>query len=84
VGFISPLSHHFCDSCNRLRLTAGGKLRPCLLSNQEFDLITPLRAGASDAELSAIFIEGARLKPMAHGLIAGGQKVDARMSSIGG
>jgi len=47
-------------------------------------VITPLRAGASDAELSAIFIEGARLKPMAHGLIAGGRKVDARMSSIGG
>ena len=84
VGFISPLSHHFCDSCNRLRLTAGGKLRPCLLSNQEFDLITPLRTGASDAELAAIFLEGARLKPMAHGLIAGGKKVNARMSSIGG
>jgi len=84
VGFISPLSHHFCDSCNRLRLTAGGKLRPCLLSNREFDLITPLRAGASDEELAAIFLEGARLKPMAHGLIAGGRKVDARMSSIGG
>ena len=84
VGFISPLSHHFCDSCNRLRLTAGGKLRPCLLSNREFDLITPMRAGASDADLAAIFLEGARLKPMAHGLIAGGSKVDARMSSIGG
>jgi cyclic pyranopterin phosphate synthase len=84
VGFISPLSHHFCESCNRLRLTAGGKLRPCLLSNQEFDLMTPLRAGASDAELTAIFLEGARLKPMAHGLVAGGRKVDARMSAIGG
>jgi len=84
VGFISPLSHHFCDRCNRLRLTAGGKLRPCLLSNQEYDLITPLRAGAKDAELRDIFLEGARLKPMAHGLIAGGKHVDARMSSIGG
>ena len=84
VGFISPLSHHFCDTCNRLRLTAGGKLRPCLLSNQEFDLITPLRAGASDGELAAIFLEAARLKPMAHSLVAGGDKVDARMSSIGG
>ena len=84
VGFISPLSHHFCDTCNRLRLTAGGKLRPCLLSNQEYDLLGPLRAGASDAQLAAIFLEGARLKPMAHGLVAGGKKVDARMSSIGG
>lgn len=84
VGFISPLSHHFCESCNRLRLTAAGKLRPCLLSNQEFDLVTPLRAGASDEELAAIFLEGARLKPMAHGLAAGCGSVDARMSSIGG
>ena len=84
VGFISPLSHHFCDTCNRLRLTAGGKLRPCLLSNREYDLLGPLRDGASDKELAAIFLEGARLKPMAHGLVAGGQKVDARMSSIGG
>ena len=84
VGFISPLSHHFCESCNRLRLTAAGRLRPCLLSNREFDLITPLRAGASDAELAAVFLEGARLKPMAHGLVAGHGKVEARMSSIGG
>jgi cyclic pyranopterin phosphate synthase len=84
VGFISPLSHHFCESCNRLRLTAAGRLRPCLLSNREFDLITPLRAGASDEKLAAVFLEGARLKPMAHGLIAGHGKVDARMSSIGG
>ena len=84
VGFISPLSHHFCESCNRLRLTAAGRLRPCLLSNREFDLITPLRGGASDAELAAVFVEGARLKPMAHGLVAGHCKVDTRMSSIGG
>jgi len=84
VGFISPMSHHFCDTCNRLRLTAGGKLRPCLLSNREYDLLGPLRAGASDKELAAIFLEGARLKPMAHSLVTGGQKVDARMSSIGG
>lgn len=84
VGFISPLSHHFCDRCNRLRLTAGGQLRPCLLSNQVCDLITPMRQGASDAELAAIFMEGARLKPMAHGLTCGGKNVDARMSSIGG
>jgi cyclic pyranopterin phosphate synthase len=84
VGFISPLSHHFCASCNRLRLTAAGQLRPCLLSNKEFDLIGPLRAGASDEDLAAIFVEGARLKPMAHGLTSGCGKVDARMSSIGG
>lgn len=84
VGFISPLSHHFCESCNRLRLTASGKLRPCLLSNQEFDLTAPLRAGASDDELAAIFVEGARLKPMAHNLVAGHGTVNARMSAIGG
>jgi len=47
-------------------------------------VITPLQAGASETELSTICIEGTRLKHMVHGLIAGGRKVDARMSSIGG
>ena len=84
VGFISPQSHHFCDQCNRLRLTAGGKLRPCLLSNHEIDLITPLRAGASDADLSAIIVEGAKRKPKTHDLAVQGRRIDARMSSIGG
>ncbi|MGD9329886.1 MAG: GTP 3',8-cyclase MoaA [Desulfobacterales bacterium] len=84
VGFISPRSHHFCERCNRLRLTAAGKLRPCLLSNREFDLITPLRAGATDAQLAAVILEGVRHKPMAHGLAGSDGHINARMSSIGG
>lgn len=48
VGVINPISHKFCDNCNRLRLTANGKLVPCLADNYEYDLMTPLRAGCSD------------------------------------
>ena len=51
VGVISPMSHRFCAGCNRLRLTANGALVPCLSDNFEYDLKTPLRAGATDAEL---------------------------------
>lgn len=51
IGFISPVSHHFCESCNRLRLTADGYLRACLLSDEELDLKDPLRSGCSDSEL---------------------------------
>jgi len=68
IGFISPLSHHFCQFCNRLRLTANGRIRSCLLSNEEIDVRTPLRAGASDHELESLFIEAARHKPQHHGL----------------
>ncbi|MGE5552846.1 MAG: GTP 3',8-cyclase MoaA [Betaproteobacteria bacterium] len=62
-GFISPVSEKFCDRCNRLRLTADGHLRPCLLSTREVDVKGPLRRGASDAELAALFAEAVRLKP---------------------
>ncbi len=51
VGVINPISHRFCDGCNRLRLTANGRLVPCLADNFEYDLMTPLRAGCSDAEI---------------------------------
>lgn len=51
IGFISPVSHHFCESCNRLRLTADGHLRACLLSDEEIDLKDPLRSRCSDQEL---------------------------------
>jgi len=58
IGFISPVSRHFCLSCNRLRLTADGHLRACLLSDDETDLKTPLRTGADDGEIGAL-IRGA-------------------------
>lgn len=51
VGVINPISHRFCAGCNRLRLTAEGKLVPCLSDNYEYDLAAPLRAGADDAAL---------------------------------
>ncbi len=51
VGLINPISHRFCDGCNRLRLTANGRLVPCLADNYEYDLITPLRQGCTDANI---------------------------------
>src|SRR5207237_8794558 len=57
IGFIGALTNlHFCDTCNKLRLTCDGKLRPCLGSHLEFDIMKPLRAGASDDELSSFFV----------------------------
>lgn len=61
VGLIAPVSRGFCRTCNRLRLTADGKLRPCLMSDEEIDVKGPLRSGASDGEIGVIFrraIEG--------------------------
>ncbi|MGD8370705.1 MAG: GTP 3',8-cyclase MoaA [Syntrophobacterales bacterium] len=68
VGFIAPLSYHFCGSCNRLRLTADGKLRTCLFSEQEIDIKGPLRAGAPTEELVDIYRLAAMRKPHGHHL----------------
>ena len=54
VGFIASVSKPFCGNCNRLRLTADGKLRYCLFAIEEDDVKTPLRSGASDAEIAAL------------------------------
>lgn len=85
IGFISPLSRHFCAACNRLRLTADGRLKPCLLTNQEFDLRAPLRHGASDSELKDIFLNATTQKPLNH-QSAPPEEADCRrqMSRIGG
>jgi cyclic pyranopterin phosphate synthase len=67
IGFIGALTNlHFCETCNKLRLTCDGKLRPCLGSHLEFDIKTPLRAGASDEELRQIFLEVVDRKPQQH------------------
>jgi GTP 3',8-cyclase len=66
VGFISALSEHFCDRCNRLRLTADGALRPCLMADGEIDLRTPLRSGASDSELKDLIAQSVAAKPERH------------------
>jgi cyclic pyranopterin phosphate synthase len=68
IGFIAPVSWHFCGSCNRLRLTADGKIRSCLFSNDEMDIITPLRRRASKKELSEFFTSAVKHKPRRHHL----------------
>ncbi|MCX8031009.1 MAG: GTP 3',8-cyclase MoaA [Thermodesulfovibrionales bacterium] len=66
IGFISPISNHFCFSCNRLRLTADGKIRPCLFSKTEIDLKSPLRHGASDEEIKRLLRLSVEIKPLRH------------------
>jgi GTP 3',8-cyclase len=67
VGFIGAMTNlHFCESCNKLRLTCDGKLRPCLGSHLEFDIKTPLRQGASDEELKRFFSDVVERKPQQH------------------
>lgn len=85
-GFITPLSDHFCGVCNRIRLTADGKFKPCLLSNQEIDIKTALRQGASDNEIVELFYKTIADKPQGHTLAhAGGDtKFFRKMSQIGG
>lgn len=80
VGFISPLSRHFCSECNRLRLTADGKLRPCLFSDVEFDLRDALRANDTEAA-KAVFAEALGAKPDDHHDKVGTER---GMSQIGG
>lgn len=85
IGFISPVSSHFCHQCNRLRLTATGRLRPCLLHTYEKDILTPLRMGASHAELRNIIQDVIDSKPGSHSLTSTNDcVVNSQMSSIGG
>lgn len=70
IGFISALSHHFCGDCNRLRLTSEGKLRPCLFSETEIDLRTPIRTGASDSEIERLLRLSIEVKPEGHNMMA--------------
>jgi cyclic pyranopterin phosphate synthase len=67
IGFIGAMTNlHFCESCNKLRLTCDGKLRPCLGSYLEFDIMSPMRAGASDEELRQFFLHVVERKPEQH------------------
>lgn len=66
IGFIAALSWHFCGSCNRLRLTADGKIKSCLFSEEEIDIKGPLRAGAPMVELVDIFKKAVIKKPHGH------------------
>ena len=67
IGFIGAITNlHFCESCNKLRLTCDGKLRPCLGNHLEFDIKTPLRQGADDDELRGCFSQVVERKPKQH------------------
>ena len=66
VGFIGALTHHFCSTCNRLRLTATGKLRTCLLSDKEYDLKMPLRRHENEAVLTDIIEDAVKHKASRH------------------
>lgn len=83
VGFITPVSQHFCSSCNRIRITPDGYLKPCLLSNDEYLLRDQLRSGISDRDLKEYLKSVVWNKPRRHHLEKG-QKSGRGMFSIGG
>ena len=84
VGFITPVSEHFCFHCNRLRLTADGRLRLCLLAEDEIDLRQSLRSGASLAEMKQLIEAAVADKPLRHRLAEGLTSEDRPMTQVGG
>lgn len=84
IGFISPMTDHFCHSCNRLRLTADGHLRPCLLDDDEVDLRAVLRNGAKPEELKELIRRAVGLKQEQHHLAEGVGPQKRSMRGIGG
>ena len=84
IGFIGAMTNlHFCENCNKLRLTCDGKLRPCLGSYLEFDIMGPLRAGASDAQLKQLFLDVVERKPREHDF-RNNYQPNRKMIAIGG
>ena len=84
LGFISSVTEPFCEGCTRLRLTADGRLRLCLLRDDEVDLMVPLRSGADFATLRRIMAEAAYRKPWGHRLEENDIAHSREMSQIGG
>jgi cyclic pyranopterin phosphate synthase len=84
LGFISSVSSPFCAYCTRVRLTADGRLRLCLLREGEVDLLTPLRSGATPEELRRLILDQIWFKPWGHGLAEGIIPTNRAMSEIGG
>lgn len=90
VGLIGAMSEQaFCSRCNRIRITANGHLRPCLFSEKEIDLLTPMRNGISDQELEILIEQGVRSKKLNHGLCSGSspashQGCPTLMNTLGG
>ena len=89
IGFITPVSDRFCDTCNRMRLTQDGFLKGCLFGHQDVDILKPMRAGANDEEIAALIQRAATVKEERHPMFVGMDKamlpLHARnMSEIGG
>jgi cyclic pyranopterin phosphate synthase len=84
IGFISTITNPFCASCTRVRLTADGKLRLCLLRDDEGDLLTPLRNGAGDEQMEKLIRSLVFRKPWGHDLADGVIPLQRVMSQIGG
>jgi cyclic pyranopterin phosphate synthase len=84
IGFITPVTEHFCFNCNRLRLTADGKLRPCLLSEREINLKPSLRDGLADDALKQLIQKAVADKPRQHRLAEGFVPDDRPFSQVGG
>ena len=85
LGFVSPVSEPFCSTCDRIRLTADGRLRTCLFSRAEWDLKRPLREGADDAEVAALVRRAVLRKELKHRINEPGfVRASRSMSQIGG
>jgi len=85
IGFISPVTEsHFCETCNRMRLTADGKIRPCLLTDHEVDLKAILRGGGDDEAVREGILAALRTKPDAHHMSDGNRPRWRKMIQIGG
>ncbi len=86
IGFIHAMSSHFCASCNRLRLTADGKIRPCLHDQHEVDIRSAIRSGAGDEELKELFHRALALKPASYhaAMGASSSRSGRGMCQIGG
>jgi cyclic pyranopterin phosphate synthase len=84
IGFISSVTKPSCSQCNRLRVTAEGRLRPCLFSEAEFDLKSALRGDAPEENVRRVIIEAVKGKPEGHFIQDAGEQTGKPMAQIGG
>ena len=84
IGFITPMSQHFCDTCNRVRLSVTGTLYMCLGDEHKYELRPLLRQGISDDDLDQVIRDAINLKPLKHEFNEKPEKVVRFMSMTGG
>jgi len=84
IGFITPISQHFCENCNRVRLSVDGTLHLCLGQNDTVDLRTPMRDGCTDDQLEALLRDAIQRKPLRHEFLERPGRIVHFMSAIGG